>query len=52
MDIVKLYKKCENKKCIICKKFIGIDEVLNNKIEYVESKRHNKFLAHKNCIGE
>ena len=40
----------ENNKCVICKKYITIEDLNNNNYEVVETKRKTKQYAHTNCI--
>ena len=50
MNIQKEYEKCQNKKCVKCKKDITMKEIVENKIEMTITKRKTIILIHKECL--
>lgn len=50
MDLVKIYKNTNNKKCSICNKEIIIADIINNNVVYTKTKRKNNVFCHKKCL--
>lgn len=50
MDKIKVYIKCNDKKCVICHQDITMKDVVENTIELSITKRKTIILIHKNCI--
>lgn len=48
-DLIKKLEK-KNEKCQRCKEYFTSYDIINQNIEYVENKRHEKNFYHTRCI--
>ena len=50
MDKIKIYIKCNDKKCVSCHQDIIMKDVVDDKIEITITKRKSIILIHKSCL--
>ena len=50
MDLLKLWKKANNHKCIVCKGNITMEGLKLGNVIYSQTKRKTILFVHKNCL--